>query len=151
MEGEMNARNSHIVLVAGLLLLSAAGFGLMPGSTLTAGTTGAPDLELQLSSDRNIGYSPLSVTVYGKMHGLHGANGNFCHPGVTWIIWNVDRDLVTRSTSDPRCHHLGDKPYNPVVFKRSLKLGPGTHMCRLMVQGKDGRLVSSNYVRVEVH
>jgi hypothetical protein len=147
----MSPRFPYPVLLAGLLLILPAAPGLAPASNLHAAGEAGMELDLELSANRNVGFSPLSVSVTGKLHGIHGGNGNFCHPGVTWVLWNVDKDLFARSTSDPRCHHVKGRAYNPVVFKRSFTLGRGTHMARLIVQGKDGRMVSSDYVTIEVH
>ncbi|MBI4161403.1 MAG: hypothetical protein HY509_03040 [Acidobacteria bacterium] len=108
------------------------------------------DPDLSLAADRNTGLSPLLVTVTGRLEGLPAGEETFCHPGVLWTVWDLDRDLVSRSASDPRCHHLPGQGHTPLVFSRSFQFDTGNHLCRLTVLGSNGSRLDSNFVRIRV-
>ena len=138
------------LVAAGTIFAAAPGRG---NTGEAAGMVPAPsgDPKLRITTNRNTGFSPLSVTLTGEMRGLAVVPGNFCHPRVIWTVWDVNRNLYMRSATDPRCLHHPDLAEAPFFFRKSFTLPAGSHLCRLAIQGKDGRLISSNYVRVEVH
>ena len=147
----MSLRHGMAALVAAVMMMATT-----PGRSAAGnrpGTVPAPggDPKLKITTDRNTGFSPLSVTITGEMRGLAEESGNFCHPRVIWTVWDTSRDLYLRSATDPRCLHRPDRTEAPFFFRKAFTLPTGSHMARLSSQGKDGRLISSNYVHVEVH
>ncbi len=149
----MSGRNKCSFWTVALLLL------LMPAGTVLSGRK--PDLagegesgtkaKVRITTDRNTGFSPLPVTVKARLSGIPLHDEGFCHPGVTWIIWSLDEDKVTRSSSQPRCHHAVGDAVTPISFTKSFVLGPGNHLCRLTVRGRQGEVLTSNFVRFRVH
>ena len=54
-------------------------------------------------------------------------------------------------TEIPRCLHPKSEISVPTTFSKTFELdAPGAYLYRLIVQGKDGTRVSSNFVKVQV-
>ena len=149
----MSGRNGYSLWTVVLLLF------LMPTGTVLSGKK--PDMEgegkagtkakVRITTDRNTGFSPLPVTVKARLSGIPLQDEDFCHPGVTWILWSLDADKVTRSSSQPRCHHKAGDSVTPVSFSKTFVLGPGNHLCRLTIRDRQGEVLTSNFVRFRVH
>lgn len=137
-------RFSLALCVLGALLLFPA------GNPRSGEPVPGEDPGLSLAADRNTGLSPLLVNVTGRLERLGAGSETFCHAGVLWTVWDLDRDLVYRSASDPRCHHLPGRGHTPLLFTRAFQFQTGNHLCRLSVLGRNGTRLDSNFVRIRV-
>jgi hypothetical protein len=109
--------------------------------------------KVALSITPAFGFPPLSIQLVAVLSGVDAHDPNFCHPGVTWI--RVDpgsqQDTGTKVTEAPRCLHGEDEVSVATTFSKSFELyTPGAYLYRVVLAGKDGTQVRSNYVKVQV-
>ena len=137
-------------------LLAAA---LLIPATLIAGRNKEPEQDepgkprVTLRVDPSVGFTPVVATLTGELQGVDPFDPNFCHPAVTWIKLDPGDSDETASTlrRDPVCRHGEEETLAKVYFTRQFSLRqPGSYLFRLVIEGKDGRLVSSDYARVRV-
>lgn len=138
-------------LLAVLLLLPA------PGGA--AGRDKRPDKDapdkprLTLRADPAVGFTPVMVVLSAGLTGVDPSDSNFCHPAVTWI--RIDpgdsEETASKLRQDPVCRHGEEDALAQTYFTRQFTLGrPGPYLFRLVIEGKDGRTVRSDYARVRV-
>jgi len=106
-----------------------------------------------LSASPAFGFPPLTVQLVGTLSGVDARDPNFCHAGVTWV--RVDPgsrpETGTKLTEIPRCLHDAQEVSVPTTFSKAFDLyAPGPYLYRLIIQGKDGTELRSNYVKVQV-
>ncbi len=101
----------------------------------------------------NVGFTPVTVVLTGHLSGVDPGARNFCHPAVTWIRRDPGRTENDASMvrEDPACLHDPQEVHVPTSFSKTVDLyRPGAYLFRLIVEGKDGAMVQSAYVTVEV-
>ena len=106
-----------------------------------------------LTASPSFGFSPLTVQLVAVLSGVDAHDPNFCHAGITWI--RVDPgsrpETGTRVTESPRCLHGADEVTVATTFSKSFDLYiPGAYLYRLLIDGKDGTQLRSNFVKVQV-
>lgn len=112
---------------------------------------GKPRLKLRV--DPSVGFTPLEATLTGELRGVDPHDPNFCHPAVTWVRIDPGGSDETASTmrQDPVCRHGKEETLAKVYFTRQFGLHrPGAYLFRLLIEGKDGTVVTSDYARVRV-
>jgi hypothetical protein len=101
----------------------------------------------------NVGFTPVTIVLTGHLSGVGPEDRNFCHPAVTWVRQDPGRAESDASIvrEDPACLHDPQEIHVPTSFSKTVDLyRPGAYLFRLIVEGKDGTLVQSAYVTVEV-
>ncbi len=109
--------------------------------------------KIALTASPAFGFSPLSVQLVATLSGIHAGDANFCHAGVTWIRIDPDSgaDTGTKLSEDPGCVHGEGEVSVATTFSKSFDLyAPGSYLYRVIVDGKDGTQVKSNFVKVRV-
>jgi len=106
-----------------------------------------------LTASPLFGYAPLNVQLVATLTGVDPQDRNFCHAGITWI--RVDPgpspENETRVSETPRCVHGEDELKVATTFSKSFDLDlPGSYLYRVVVAGKDGSQIRSNFVTVRV-
>jgi hypothetical protein len=108
---------------------------------------------LRLIADPGVGFTPVTVVLTGQLTGVRRDDPNFCHAAVTWISIPPGHSEETASSvrEDPVCRHPEEQTRVNTSFTKSFELyRPGSHLFRLIVEGKDHTRVVSGYTRVEV-
>jgi hypothetical protein len=140
--------------VAGFLALVLA----VP-AMVTAGRDQKPDQDeprkprIKLRADPAVGFTPVVATLTGELTGVDPTDPNFCHPAVIWIRLDPGDSEETASTlrQDPVCRHGEEETLAKTYFTRQFSLGrPGSYMFRLVIEGKDGTTLRSEYSIVRV-
>jgi len=101
----------------------------------------------------NVGFTPVTAVLTGHLSGVDPGDHNYCHPAVTWVRQDPGRTESDASIvrEDPGCVHDPQEVHVPTSFSKTVDLyRPGAYLFRLIVEGKDGTLVQSAYVTVEV-
>ena len=132
---------------------------LLPVSPLRSGHKDDPreergkDPKILLTVSPAFGFSPLTVQMVGTLTGVDSRDPNFCHAETTWI--RVDPgsnpEKGSRLTEAPRCLHGEGEISVATTFSKTFDLYlPGPYLYQLLITGKDGTQVRSNFVKVEV-
>jgi len=142
----------HRMFVLGALLLALAG-GPLPAAHKEPRDEGRKNPKIVLSATPAFGFPPLSVQLVATLSGVGERDPNFCHANVTWI--RVDPgsapETGTKLSEAPRCVHGEEEVSVVTSFSKTFDLySPGAYLYRLVVEGKDGRQVRSNFVKVQV-
>ncbi len=114
---------------------------------------GRKNPKILLTASPAFGFTPLSVQLVATLNGVSSRDPNFCHAGVTWI--RIDPGTApesgTRVREDPKCVHGEEELSVATTFSKTFELDlPGTYLYRIIVEGKDGTQVKSNFVNVRV-
>jgi hypothetical protein len=146
---------SHRARVAVLLALwiLVSGHPASAGRKKSASSENDKKPKVVLSASPAFGFPPLSVQLVGTLSGVDARDPNFCHAGVTWV--RVDPgsrpETGTKLSEVPRCLHPEKEVSVPTTFSKTFDLyEPGSYLYRLIIQGKDGAQLRSNYVTVKV-
>lgn len=137
-------------LLVFLLLLTAA-HGAAKGSKEDKDAPAKPGIDLR--ADPSVGFTPVVATLTGELTGVDPLDGNFCHPAVVWV--RIDpggsEETASRLRQDPVCRHGEEETQAKVYFTRQFSLErPGAYLFRLVIEGKDGTVVRSDYAGVRV-
>jgi hypothetical protein len=144
-------------LYRGAILLGALAVGLAGGPLGAAHKEprqeGRKNPKIVLSATPAFGFPPLSVQLVATLSGVGDRDPNFCHAVVTWI--RVDPgsapETGTKLSEAPRCVHDEEEVAVVTSFSKTFDLySPGAYLYRLIVEGKDGTQVRSNFVKVQV-
>jgi hypothetical protein len=106
-----------------------------------------------LSASPAFGFAPLSVNLVAILSGVDPHDPNFCHAGVTWVRLDPGSRPETgiRLTEAPRCLHGEGEVTVGTTFSKTFDLyDPGYYQYQLIILGKDGTQVRSNFVKVQV-
>jgi hypothetical protein len=142
------------VALAGLLAVL-----LMTPATAIAGRDKEPEKDkpekprISLRADPGVGFTPVMAVLTGELTGIDPSDANFCHPAVTWIRLDPGDSEETASTlrQDPVCRHGEEETVVKTYFTRRFTLRrPGSYLFRLVLEGKDGTTLHSEYARVRV-
>jgi hypothetical protein len=109
--------------------------------------------KLALSATPAFGFSPLNVQLVATLKGVESRDPNFCHASVTWVRIDpgTSQDTGTRLTETPRCLHDEGEVAVTTTFSKTFDLyAPGAYLYQVIVDGKDGTQVRSNYIKVQV-
>ena len=136
-----------------LVLVLAAGFSALAGHKRTTSDEDRKSPRVVLSATPAFGFSPLNVQLVAILTGVDAHDPNFCHAGVTWI--RVDPgsqpETGTRVSEAPRCLHGEEEVSVATSFNKSFDLyNPGAYLYRIVIDGKDGTQLRSNFVKVQV-
>ncbi len=110
-------------------------------------------LRLRLTADPAVGFTPVTTILTAHLTGVAPTDPNFCHPAVTWVRINPGQteDNASRYHEDPACRHPESESVATTTFTKTFDLyQPGSHLFKLVVEGKDHQRAESGYVRVEV-
>jgi hypothetical protein len=147
-------------LILQCLAVSLASFLLAPQGAvvLASHKDSVPDEshkgpKVVLSVSPAVGFSPLSVELVAILSGVDAHDPNYCHASITWI--RVDPgsrpETGSRVTESPRCLHGDDEISVATSFSKTFDLyTPGAYLYRLVIDGKDGTELRSNFVKVQV-
>lgn len=109
--------------------------------------------KIVLSASPAFGFSPLSVQMVGTLTGVDSKDPNFCHAEITWIRVEpgATPEKNSRLTEAPRCLHGEDEVSVKTTFSKTFELYlPGPYLYQLVIAGKDGTQIRSNFVKVQV-
>ncbi len=132
---------------------------LLPGPAALAGRKDDSDSEsrkspkIVLSASPAFGFSPLTVQIVGTLTGVDRRDPNFCHAETTWIRVEpgTSPEKGSRLTESPRCLHGKGEVHVATTYSKTFDLyRPGPYLYQLLVTGKDGTEVRSNFVKVQV-
>jgi hypothetical protein len=104
-------------------------------------------------SNPAFGFTPATIALTGRLTGIDPADANFCHAAVTWIRIGPghSEESASKIAVDPVCRHPEEETHVTTSFtKRFTLVRPGSHLFRLMVEGKDGTRIRSGYTKVRV-
>ena len=138
-----------------LLLLATLTVGLASASSRKDKTPDKKDTKPRLTLIANpaVGFTPVTVTLTGRLSGVDLHDRNFCHAAVTWVRIDpgqTESDSL-RIREDPACLHPDEEISVSDTFTKTFDLyQPGSYLIRLEVEAKDGTRVVSSYSRVEV-
>lgn len=138
---------------AALLLLLLIGLPARAAHKDDPGSAPPKSPKVVLSASPAFGFSPLNVQIVGTLTGVDPRDANFCHAETTWI--RVDPgsnpEKGSRLTEAPRCLHGEGEISVATTFSKTFDLYlPGPYLYQLLITGKDGTQVRSNFVKVEV-
>ena len=136
-----------------LLLLLLLGLPIRAGSRDDPGSEPRKNPKIVLSASPAFGFSPLTVQIVGTLTGVDSRDPNFCHAETTWV--RVDPgsnpEKSSRLTEAPRCLHKKDEVSVATTFSKTFDLyAPGPYLYQLLVTGKDGTQIRSNFVKIQV-
>ncbi len=131
---------------------------LLPASTAVGGSK-TPDKDepekprLTLRADPSFGFTPVMAMLTGELTGVDQSDPNFCHPAVTWFRLDPgdSEETASKLRHDPVCRHAEDESIAKTYFTKRFTLSrPGSYLFRLVIEGKNGRTMRSDYARVRV-
>jgi len=140
--------------LAGLLALAL----LVPATPATAkNKEGDQDKRvkpgIKLRADPSVGFTPVVATLTGELTGVDPLDPNFCHPAITWVRLDPgdSEETASKLRQDPVCRHAEEETLAKTYFTRQFSLErPGPYLFRLVIEGKDGTIVRSDYASVRV-
>jgi len=135
------------------LMLLGGLSSLFAGRQSQVGPAGRTTPKILLTATPAFGFAPLSVQLVATLSGVNPHDANFCHAGVTWI--RVDPvsapETGARLTEDPKCVHGEEEISVATTYSKTFELAPaGSYLYRIVVSGKDGTQIKSNFVKVRV-
>ncbi|HET6278837.1 MAG TPA: hypothetical protein VFG08_08645 [Candidatus Polarisedimenticolia bacterium] len=110
-------------------------------------------LGVKLRADPSVGFTPVVATLTGELTGVDPLDPNFCHPAVTWVRLDPgdSEETASKLRQDPVCRHAEEETLAQTYFTRQFSLErPGPYLFRLVIEGKDGTMVRSDYASVRV-
>jgi hypothetical protein len=109
--------------------------------------------KVSLTASPLFGYAPLNVQLVATLSGIDSQDRNFCHAGITWIRVDpgASPENETRMSETPRCIHGEGELRVNTTFSKTFDLDfPGSYLYRVVITGKDGSEIRSNFVTVRV-
>jgi hypothetical protein len=136
-----------------LLLLLLLGLSVRAGHKDDSSAEPRKNPKVVLSASPAFGFSPLNVQIVGTLTGVDSRDPNFCHAEITWIRVEPgsNPEKGSRLTEAPRCLHGESEISVATTFSKTFDLYvPGPYLYQLLITGKDGAQVRSNFVKVQV-
>ena len=135
-----------------LLLVVSSTIAFASGKSPESGE-GKKGKKVILTASPMFGYAPLTVQLVATLTGVDPQDRNFCHAGITWIRVDpgASPENETRVSETPRCVHGEEEIRVATTYSKSFDLEfPGSYLYRVVIAGKDGSQIHSNFVTIRV-